>query len=188
MFFKINEDIAKVPSLCEIRLKPAPLFNEGSFQFNDFLSDICYIVSLSDKESKFPEEWDDQKWKNEKNIKTPGIKIVGHINDKKNPFPEKYIIENRIAEVDLHIEELIEDYSQKENYELLHIQLDFFSKMLKSAIENKFKKIIFIHGVGNGRLKQEMILKIRNEYPELKYQDASYFRYGKGATEIIISA
>ncbi|HPS46812.1 MAG TPA: DUF2027 domain-containing protein [Bacteroidales bacterium] len=187
IFFKINDDIAKNPARYEIRLKPAPLFNEENFQFNDFLNDVCYIVSLSDKESKFPEELNEEKWAIEKNIKPSGIKIVGHINDKKPLFPEKYIIENGIAEVDLHIEELIDDYARKENFELLKIQIDFFSKMLNCAIEHNLKKIIFIHGVGNGRLKKEIIQIIKQEYPDLNYQDASLLRYGKGATEIIIN-
>ena len=40
---------------------------------------------------------------------------------------------------------------------MLNIQLECFEKELDMAIAKKFKKIIFIHGVGNGRLKQEII-------------------------------
>ncbi|MFL5752968.1 MAG: hypothetical protein ACJ76F_06145 [Bacteroidia bacterium] len=43
-----------------------------------------------------------------------------------------------------------------------------------------------MHGVGNGRLKQEITAILKN-YPELGVQDASYKKYGFGATEVIIN-
>ena len=49
----------------------------------------------------------------------------------------------------------------------------------------KLQKIIFIHGVGIGRLKSE-ILKILQQYPNLHYFDAPLSKYGVGATEVWI--
>ncbi len=88
-------------------------------------------------------------------------------------------------EVDLHINELIDKTIGLSNFEMLNIQLECFEKELDMAIAKKFKKIIFIHGVGNGRLKQEIIsiLKTTNG---LTYHDASYKEYGYGATQINI--
>jgi hypothetical protein len=88
-------------------------------------------------------------------------------------------------EVDLHIEELVDSHKGWGNAQIIQFQLRHFQKELDNAISNNFHKIIFIHGVGNGRLKQELIAILKN-YPELAYQDASYKKYGFGATEVIL--
>jgi hypothetical protein len=88
-------------------------------------------------------------------------------------------------EVDLHIEELVENTSGMSNFEILNIQLERFEKELDEAIEKNMKKIIFIHGVGNGRLRQE-IASILRKTKGISYQDASYKEYGYGATQVNI--
>jgi len=183
LFFKQGSAVNKPPFVNEIRLKPVKFYKEDNYSHYSFLDEKCFLIPLTEKEQLEPEDWPEEKWKNEK---LSGLKIIGHISNfnKAEPFPEKHILEKGIAEVDLHIEELIENYSGKENFELLNIQLNYFSMMLESAIANKFRKIIFIHGVGNGKLKQEIINKLKNNFPDLKYGDASLLKYGRGATEI----
>lgn len=88
-------------------------------------------------------------------------------------------------EVDLHIEELVNNYNHLSNGQILEIQLRHFRKNLEKAMENGEHSIIFIHGVGNGVLKTE-IRKILTTYPGVSFQDASYRKYGFGATEVTI--
>ncbi len=88
-------------------------------------------------------------------------------------------------EVDLHIEELVDKISGLSNFEMLNIQLERFNKELDNAIEKNFKKIIFIHGVGNGRLKQEIISVLKTT-KGVTFHDASYKEYGYGATQVNI--
>lgn len=88
-------------------------------------------------------------------------------------------------EVDLHIEELLESYSQLSNSEILCIQIERFVRELENAIAHREKKIIFIHGTGEGVLKRE----IRNtlaDYAGIDFYDAPFNRYGFGATEVVI--
>lgn len=88
-------------------------------------------------------------------------------------------------EIDLHIEELVDDVNGLSSHEMLSIQLERFEKELDKAIEGGVKKLVFIHGVGNGRLKME----IRNALKGMSgvtYQDASYKLYGFGATQVNI--
>ena len=89
-------------------------------------------------------------------------------------------------EVDLHIEELMENYSNMSNAEIIMVQLSHFQKALDKAISNNMHKIIFIHGVGSGRLKNE-IHSFLNGRDDLQFYDASYKKYGYGATEVVIS-
>jgi dsDNA-specific endonuclease/ATPase MutS2 len=88
-------------------------------------------------------------------------------------------------EIDLHIDELIESHAGMNNSQILDVQLKHFKNELEDAIHSNVKKITFIHGVGTGRLKQE-IYKILKTYEKLRFHDASYARYGFGATEIVL--
>jgi hypothetical protein len=88
-------------------------------------------------------------------------------------------------EVDLHIEELVENTSGLSNFEMLTIQLERFEKELDEAIATNKKKIIFIHGVGNGRLRQEIAAVLKSTRG-ITFHDASYKEYGYGATQVNI--
>ncbi|MFH0867357.1 MAG: DUF2027 domain-containing protein [Bacteroidota bacterium] len=195
VFFKKGYESSKSPQTIELRIKPLRFYKEENYAFLSAIGEKCFLIPFSEKEKQEPEEcphtgqvWKEEQWKNEKIMKLPGLKIVGHINDLQKPaaFPEKHLTENGVAEVDLHIEELIDDFSKYKNHEMLSLQLNYFVKMLDSAITDKLKKIIFIHGAGNGMLKQEIISRLKNNYPDLIYADASMLRYGNGATEIIL--
>lgn len=87
--------------------------------------------------------------------------------------------------VDLHINELVDKTAGLSNFEMLNIQLERFEKELDDAIEKNMKKIIFIHGVGNGRLKQE-IISVLKATRGITFHDASYKDYGYGATQVNI--
>jgi hypothetical protein len=87
-----------------------------------------------------------------------------------------------VEEVDLHIHELVDSYSGLSEGEILRIQLGKFASALEKAIEEKAGKIVFIHGVGNGKLKYEIRKILDTKYPDLTYQDASFKEYGFGAT------
>lgn len=89
-------------------------------------------------------------------------------------------------EVDLHIEELLDDHRGMSGTELFNYQISVFKRELDKAIMSHERKIIFIHGVGDGILKEEIRNTVRIEYPEVNYYDASYKEYGFGATEIVI--
>lgn len=86
-------------------------------------------------------------------------------------------------EVDLHIEELLDDMRGLTNGEMLNLQLEHARKKLDEAVTRNCRKLILIHGVGNGRLKTE-IRQMLDGYAGLEYYDASYARYGIGATEV----
>jgi hypothetical protein len=92
-----------------------------------------------------------------------------------------------VEEVDLHIHAIVDNYSGLSEGEMLRIQLGKFASELEKAIEGKVKKIVFIHGVGNGKLKFEIRKTLDTKYPDLTYQDASFKEYGFGATLVKLS-
>ncbi|MEO5569883.1 MAG: DUF2027 domain-containing protein [Bacteroidia bacterium] len=94
------------------------------------------------------------------------------------------IIRNE-AEVDLHIQHLVDKYKNLSNADMMHVQLTKFRKEMDHAIKNHYHKIIFIHGVGNGVLRAEIIRELR-AYSGVRYIDAPFEKYGYGATEVIL--
>lgn len=87
---------------------------------------------------------------------------------------------------DLHIEKLRDDHEFLNKNEILEIQLAHFRKSLDSAIVHKLPSVIFIHGVGNGILRNE-IHKAISRHPQVKtFMDAYKEKFGYGATEVIL--
>ena len=88
-------------------------------------------------------------------------------------------------EVDLHINQLVSSSGHMSNHEMLNIQLETAKRQLEFAIRKRIQKVVFIHGVGEGVLKEELKYLFRR-YENIKYYDADYQKYGMGATEIYI--
>ncbi|HUW93463.1 MAG TPA: Smr/MutS family protein [Bacteroidales bacterium] len=86
---------------------------------------------------------------------------------------------NSIKEVDLHLKE---GYSQSDAIER---QIERFRGELDSAVRTGRKEIIFIHGIGSGKLKQELRRIISTYYTSCSYQDASFNRYGFGGATLV---
>ena len=89
-----------------------------------------------------------------------------------------------ILEVDLHMNQLVKSTKNMDNYDMLNLQMDTAKSKVEFAISKRIPKIVFIHGVGEGVLKSEL-QRLLNKYP-VKYYDASYKKYGLGATEVYI--
>lgn len=88
-------------------------------------------------------------------------------------------------EVDLHIHQLVPSYKGMGNYEILNIQLETATRQLQFAMDKRIQKIVFIHGVGEGILKEELYYLFK-KYGNIDYYDADYQKYGLGATEVYI--
>lgn len=86
--------------------------------------------------------------------------------------------------VDLHIEKLANDWKHLSNFEILTIQLNEFEKWFDLAVVHKQASFIVIHGVGAGKLREEIhdILKTKKEVKNFINQYDP--RFGHGATEI----
>ena len=88
--------------------------------------------------------------------------------------------------VDLHAEELLETTAGMGNADILNYQLDYFRRILEENKANKGKRIVFIHGKGEGVLRHALVNELRYRYKNYRYQDASFQEYGYGATQVTI--
>lgn len=89
--------------------------------------------------------------------------------------------EPKCWEIDLHIEELVDSHANWSNTEILNRQLSAFRAFYVKARKNRVKRIVIIHGVGEGVLKCE-VRNWLNQQEGLSYEDADFREYGQGAT------
>ncbi len=114
------------------------------------------------------------------NIKVKNKDKIGHQSKKTIKKPKK----ETELEVDLHIHQITQSNRFMSNADMLQKQISTAKTKLNYAIKNNIKKIIFIHGKGQGVLKAELLFLLKN-YP-VEINDASYKKYGQGAMEVRI--
>jgi hypothetical protein len=86
--------------------------------------------------------------------------------------------------VDLHIEKLTDNWKKMTSQEMLDLQLKEFEKWYELALVHHQPQLTIIHGVGSGRLRNEIhdILRTKKDVKSFVNQYSDQFGYG--ATEI----
>jgi hypothetical protein len=87
-------------------------------------------------------------------------------------------------ELDLHIEKLSPDYKGLSNFEMLTLQLQTLEKYLDLASAHHQSSMIVIHGIGTGKLRDEIheVLRLRKDVKN--FFNRYHPKYGYGATEV----
>ncbi|MFC2123866.1 Smr/MutS family protein [Bacteroidota bacterium] len=168
MFFKKGEFKSVESIRRSIRFKPK-LFTRDK-QTAPILKKSGYLFQL---DSSFPQP-DPEKLKEAffENDSEQSIK------DEVEGISEKSIM------VDLHIESLIDNYESLNSGEILEIQLTKFEKALDEGLKNGQDSMIFIHGVGNGTLRNKIHKRLSNLSEISYYEDAQKDKFGFGATKV----
>ncbi len=185
LFHNDKDTRVLMPCNCELKLRGSKFFKEGCYVDTGFfrekalMYEICKMNSISQFIQTSIVKEEDKVTKEENIVVNVAKKAYT------NTFLDKHMVNSHCAEIDLHIGELVEDYYLLENEQMLKIQLEYARKCLNEAIIHGISKIIFIHGVGQGVLKAEL-LKEFNKYQNIHYFDASMAKYGVGATEVYI--
>ncbi|HXB93767.1 MAG TPA: Smr/MutS family protein [Puia sp.] len=88
------------------------------------------------------------------------------------------------SELDLHIEKLTDKPGALDNFEMLTLQLQTFEKYFDLAVAHHLPSMIVIHGVGSGKLRDEIHELLRAKRNVKSFINRYDPRYGYGATEI----
>lgn len=89
-------------------------------------------------------------------------------------------------ELDLHIENLTANPEGLNNAEKLRIQLRHFDEFIAKAIRLGVPRVFVIHGVGKGKLRNEIATRLINNPDVVTFKNEFHPRYGYGATEVIM--
>lgn len=101
-----------------------------------------------------------------------------------NPKPKKASKSSKkktYIEFDLHIDKLHPNWKTLDKSNYLNYQISAAQGKLDFAIKKRIPHFVFIHGVGEGVLKQELHT-VLGRYDFLIFEDAPYYKYGLGAT------
>jgi hypothetical protein len=165
------------PEQINVDVNPVKFYRNSSFTENDYFDEKAYILKIA--ANSVPElEIEINPCELE-----AAIKQKDTVKPAVEPAPKKPDVE----EINLHIEELLDDIRGLDNGQILEIQKAHFIAALENGFTAKTKKMVFIHGVGNGRLKNEIRRLLDTQYAGLvHYYDASFQEYGFGATMVIL--
>ena len=94
---------------------------------------------------------------------------------------EKHAPISKAFEIDLHIEALPGGLGVPKGKELPY-QLEHFKSVMRSQLKHRGSRVIFVHGVGDGILKQA----IRTELDTTYAISCTWNPYGDGATAVTI--
>lgn len=87
---------------------------------------------------------------------------------------------------DLHITELVDSTRGLTNADMLNLQIDRFREVMDANLKAHGRKLIFIHGKGEGVLRSAIMKELNHRYKGHDVQDASFREYGFGATQVTI--
>lgn len=114
----------------------------------------------------------------EKGTKFPGKKSDRHIPQR--PASNEPLV------VDLHINSLLDNTAGMSAADILNHQVDVFRRIMDENLRNYGKKIVFIHGKGEGVLRNSLEKELTHRYKGHEVQDASFGQYGYGAKQVTI--
>lgn len=150
-----------------LRIKPAKLFEHISKLMLKNEPTFSYMLIDDFKVKQEPE---------------PAEKFVPPVN--KNATITHHNIEKPKLEIDLHIEALTANRKGLSNAEIVKMQLDTLQHYLHLAIVHRQERLIVIHGLGKGKLRED-VHAILKQTPEVsRFKNEWSGKYGFGATEV----
>ena len=200
--FKRDKDFVAKP-VCDVqfRIDKVKFYKYHTFQSNEFFDtpSLLYPVVKNDEVAQLkPVEADKLIYVEEQDAegkpKKGALNTTGDVSYKKLKGLESLNTSSHqskksnddLVVVDLHADQLLETTAGMGTSDILNYQLDFFRRKLEENRHNKGRRIIFIHGKGEGVLRHAIVNELRYRYKNYPYQDASFQEYGYGATQVTI--
>ncbi len=163
---------------CSVPSRSVKFYKLHLFEENDFFETPAYLFTIVENDEIARPLVIDSKRLKEQMYKDE--KVVANTSKKKSKKDDGTLV------IDLHADEVLETTAGMNSADILHYQMDIFKKTMEEYKKKKGQKIIFIHGKGEGVLRQTLIHELNYRYKSCTYQDASFQEYGYGATQVTI--
>ena len=154
-----------------VRLKPKQLFAKIEELKQKNLATFSQLLF-----ENYPDKVHEEKVEMGK-LAAKGYKIYEASEARKHLEPARSV-------VDLHIEKLTDNWRRMSNYEIVSLQLKTFEKYYDLALAHHQPSLIIIHGVGEGKLRDEIHDKLRLKREVKSFVNQYHPNFGYGATEI----
>jgi hypothetical protein len=154
-----------------LKLKPKQIFQKIKTLVTEGSSTFSYLLF-----DQYPDKIEEAPLDTDK-LSKAGFRVYAAKQTKSYLPPARTVI-------DLHIEKIMDHWKDLSNHEILLHQIEEFEKWYQIALQHHQPMLTVIHGVGSGRLRDELhqLLRLRKE---VKYFVNQYHpSFGHGATEI----
>lgn len=181
--YKRKKPFLKKPVVdSEFRIDPVKFYKLHTFEDNDFFEQPALLHTIVENDQlPHPLILDAKALKKEmmQKVKADMPRPVSHAPKPKDDKDAPVV-------VDLHINALLDTTAGMTNSDILNYQLEKVRNTIFEYKNQKGRKIVFIHGKGEGVLRQAVIHELRYRFKNMPYQDASFQEYGYGATQVTI--
>ena len=196
--YKREKSFILKPSIAvQFRLDPVKFYKLHTFQDNPFFESpaLLHDIIVNDVPVK-PLVVDAKELKHEMYVgaaqkiavqeQTDGyVRRYENRQKKGHPFQAKHRNDDTVV-IDLHADALLDTTAGMSSLDILNYQLTKFREVLAEHEGKKGQKLVFIHGKGEGVLRNAIVNELRYKYKKYTYQDASFQEYGYGATQVTI--
>jgi hypothetical protein len=165
----------------ELRIDGVKFYKLHSFRENDFFDDEALIYPLVVNDTA------------EREMLISATDLQEAMTQKakydfpnRHPEPVKKEKVPSVIEIDLHINQLLDSTAGMNNTDIINVQLKKFRAIMEENKNKKGQKIVFIHGKGEGVLRNAVLSELKLKYKNFPVQDASFKEYGFGATMVTI--
>ncbi len=183
--YKRDKNFVIKPTIeVQFRIEPIKFYKYHAFSVNDYFESPALLFPIVENDRPARSlVIDPQKLKQEMYspaIEESNVKPLGQKAAKKENGKDNLLV------VDLHADKLLDTTTGMSAADILNYQLGKFRQVLDENKSKKGKRIIFIHGKGEGVLRHAIISELRYKYKSYTFQDASFQEYGYGATQVTI--
>lgn len=163
----------------DVKLNLVNFYKLHAFTANDYFDEPAMLINLQEKDHTRQLEAVSAEQIRESILRK-------EIPAEHRPVPIKKLPHEEVLEIDLHIAQLLDSTAGMSNADMLNYQMEIFHKTMMENLKHRGKRIVFIHGKGEGVLRKEIEKALKTKYKQCRFQDASFREYGFGATLVII--
>ncbi len=171
-FSPLQANPAKAPYYeTMVKIKPKQLFQKIQTLITEGKSTFSYLLF-----DQYPDKQEEAALSLDK-LTRAGFHVQV-TNKAKNYLPPARSV------IDLHMEKITDDWKHLSNHEILMLQIAEFEKWYEIALLHYQPILTVIHGVGTGRLRDELHELLRHRKPVKFFVNQYHPSFGYGATEI----
>lgn len=183
-----NPGIFKAHRYTDLKIDARKWLKSSTFQANELFDDPAYLIDLTSQEvqpsAEVPRPLDPREL-----LRTQGTSSKAQasreLSGKHSPKAKPSLDEPLV--VDLHIDALLDSTAGMNAADILSYQIGIFNKTMQAELNHTGRKIVFIHGKGDGILRRKLIDELKYRYKHCPHQDASFQQYSYGATQVTIA-
>ncbi len=164
-----------------IEQNPTKFYKQHCFTDNDFLDEKAIVLAIVENDQFSHDVKIDPKVIRDAMV-SPTAKPTRQPVRRKPKHNQ-----NEPIEVDLHIEKLMDNTAGMDAAAMLDYQMEKFREVMAQHRNQRGQRIIFIHGKGEGVLRATIERELKHKFRSCQFHDASFQKYGFGATEVVIN-